>query len=313
MEKKLISIIIPAYNEAENIPFIYREIKDIFKNIPYKCEIIFVNEGSADNTQEILKNLAGKDEQVKYLEFSRNFGKEIATTAGINKCNGDACFMIDADLQHPTELIPKFIEKWEAGAETVIGIRKKNNNEGLVKRFGSLLFYGFMNKAGGTKIIPNATDFRLIDRKVINEFNKFTEGNRITRGLLDWLGFKKYFVYFEANERIRGKAGYGVFKLFNLTVDALVGHSLFLLKLVGKLGVIIILTSGPLGIFIFIEKYILNDPFDFNFSGPAILAVIILFLVGIILVCLGLIALYIGNIQNEVVNRPLYVIRDKKI
>ncbi|MEA1962847.1 MAG: glycosyltransferase, partial [Patescibacteria group bacterium] len=137
-------------------------------------------------------------------------------------------------------------------------------------------------------------------------------GNRITRGLLDWLGFKKDFVYFKANERKRGKAGYSPFKLFGLTIDTLVGHSLFLLKLVGKLGAIIILLSGSLGLFIFIEKYILNDPLGFNFSGPAILAVIILFLIGIVLACLGLIALYIGNIQNEVMNRPLYVLRSKK-
>ncbi|MCK5320102.1 glycosyltransferase family 2 protein [Candidatus Parcubacteria bacterium] len=311
--RKLISIIIPTYNEAENIPFIHNDIKNIFKNIPYRCEMIFVNDGSFDKTQEILKNLAGKDRQIKYLEFSRNFGKEMATTAGINRCKGDACLMIDADLQHPVKLIPKFIEKWEAGAETVIGIRRENNGEGIVKRFGSFLFYKFMNSVGETKIIPNATDFRLIDRKIVNEFNKFTEGNRITRGLLDWLGFKKDFVYFKANKRMRGKAGYNPCKLFGLTVDTLVGHSLFLLKLVGKLGVVIVLISGFLGIFIFIEKYILNDPLRLNFSGPAILAVIILFLIGIVLVCLGLIALYIGNIQNEVANRPLYVISKFKV
>lgn len=307
---KLISIIIPVYNEAQNVPIIYREIKYIFKGSKYRCEIIFVNDGSRDNTQAEIDVLVAKDKAVKFIDFSRNFGKEMATSAGIHSAKGAAAIMIDADLQHPVELIPEFLQKWEAGAETVIGIRKKNNGEGFIKKIGSIVFNKFMNLIGETKMIRNSTDFRLIDRKIINEFNKFSEHNRITRGLLDWLGFKTDFIYFEANERTNGEASYNFVKLFKLSTSTFVTHSLFPLRFAGYLGIAIILTSGPLGVFVFLNKYVLSDPLGFHFSGTAILALIILFLVGIILACLGLIALYIGNIQSEVMGRPMYVVRN---
>lgn len=146
---------------------------------------------------------------------------------------------------------------------------------------------------------------------VVREFNRFTERGRITRGLIDWLGFRRDYVYFIANQRINGDAGYGIFKLIKLALSSFISLSLFPLKFAGYLGIIIVLFSGPLGVFIFVEKYVLSDPWGMSFSGPAILAVIILFLIGIVLACLGLIALYIGNIQAEVVNRPMYVIRRK--
>lgn len=310
---KLISIIIPVYNEALNVPIIYRELKYIFKGSGYRHEIIFVNDGSRDNTQAEIDSLVAKDKAVKFIDFSRNFGKEMATTAGIHSAKGAAAIMIDADLQHPVELIPEFLAKWEAGAETVIGIRKKNNGEGFVKKIGSIVFNKFMNLIGETKMIRNSTDFRLIDRKIINEFNKFSEHNRITRGLLDWLGFKTDFIYFEANERTNGEASYNFVKLFKLSTSTFVTHSLFPLRFAGYLGIAIILTSGPLGLFVFLNKYVLSDPLGFHFSGTAILALIILFLVGIILACLGLIALYIGNIQSEVMGRPMYVVRNNNL
>ena len=311
---KLISIIIPACNEEINIPLIYKEIKEVFLPLrdKYEYEIIFVDDGSVDNSVKVLEKLANLDNKVKYLEFSRNFNKEIATSAGIHHSKGDAVIMIDADLQHPVELIPEFIKKWEDGADIVIGIRTKNKGEGLIKKIGSYLFYKIMNLISDTKIIPQATDFRLIDKKVIKEFNQLTEKTRITRGLIDWLGFKKDFIYFIAKERYNGKAKYNNLKLAKLALSAVISQSLFPLRFGGYLGIFISFFSGILGLFILIEKYILNDPFDMNFSGLAILAVIILFLVGIILSCLGLMALYIGNIQKEVANRPMYIIRKKK-
>jgi len=217
--------------------------------------------------------------------------------------------MIDADLQHPPELIYEFLAKWKHGAEIVIGVRNKNQNENFIKKTGSYCFYKIINKISDTKITPFATDYRLLDRIVIKEFNKFTEKNRITRGLIDWLGFKRDYIYFNANQRAHGKASYCYLKLFKLAINSIVSLSLFPLKIAGYSGIFITLFAGLLGIFIIIEKYIFNDPWNLNFSGPAILAVIILFLVGIILGCLGLIALYIASIHNETINRPLYVIR----
>ncbi len=313
--KKLISIIIPVFNEEKNIPLIYVEIINVWRkhinlSSSYDCEVIFVNDGSEDNSLAELERISERDERVKIIDFSRNFGKEMAVTAGINHCRGSACLSMDADLQHPAELIPEFIAKWEKGAEVVIGIRKKNKGEGLVKKIGSYFFYKIINGISRTKIIPNATDFRLLDRIVINEFNKLSEKNRMTRALIDWMGFKRDYVYFSASERLHGKASYNFLNLVRLAFNSIISLSLFPLKLAGYLGIVITLLSGSLGIFIFIEDYVLGR---MEFSGPAILAVIILFLVGIILICLGLMALYIANIHTEVINRPMYIVRKSNI
>ena len=220
--------------------------------------------------------------------------------------------MVDADLQHPVELIPKFIEKWETGADVVIGIRTENKDGKIFNKLCSWMFYKLINLLSDTKLISGATDFRLLDKKVILEFNKLTELTRITRGLIAWMGFKRELIYFQANDRQNGEAAYTVLKRAKLALSAVISQSLFPLRFSGYLGLFISFFSGIIGLFIFIEKYILGDPLNMHFSSPAILAVIILFLVGIILICLGLIALYIGNIQKEVSNRPMYIVRTKK-
>jgi len=311
MKDKLISIIVPVYNEEKNIPVIYEQLKKVLSPLDFNYEIIFINDGSQDNSGNELKKLAVTDQQVKVIEFSRNFGKEIAITAGINNCQGECCIMIDADLQHPPELIPEFIASWQKGAEIVIGVRQNNKSNNLFKKIGSFCFYKIINKISEIKIMPNSTDFRLLDKKVIKEFNRFTEKNRLTRGLIDWLGFKRAYIYFEAEDRLNGQAAYSMFKLFRLALNSMVSLSLFPLKLAGYLGIFITIVSGLMGTFIVFEKYVFNDPWNFNFSGPAILAIMILFLVGIILICLGLITLYIANIHKETINRPIYVIRKK--
>lgn len=314
-EKQLISVIIPVHNEEKNIPLIYNEIKKVWTNLAekYDYELIFVNDCSRDKSGEEIDKIAENDGRVKHLEFSRNFGKEIATSAGLHHALGEAAIMIDADLQHPVELIAEFIEKWENGAPVVVGVREKSEGERLFKQIGSSLFYKIMNFIGETEIIPRATDFRLLDRRVIEEFKKFTERNRITRGLIDWLGFEIARVYFRAAERKSGKAGYGYLKLFKLALLSFVSHSLFPLKLAGYLGIFITFFSSILGLFVIIEQIILKDPLGIRFSGTAMLAVMILFLVGVILSSLGLIALYIAHIHNEVINRPMYVIKNKKL
>lgn len=310
---KKISVIIPAYNEEKNIPLAYQELKKVFASCgDYNFEIFFVNDGSRDETLEEIEKLAQKDESVRYIDFSRNFGKEVATTAGINNCSGDACIMVDADLQHPIELIPEFIKKWEEGAEVVVGVRKKNKSVGWFKKIGSKLFYKIINRIAEVKVVPNATDFRLLDRVVINEFNRFTESNRMTRALIDWLGFKREYINFEANERIHGEASYSFWKLFKLAVNSFISLSLLPLKLAGNLGIVIMLTSGIAGFYILIGKYFFHWRFASTFSDAENLAILLVFLVGIILTSLGLMALYVANIHGEVINRPMYVIRKKR-
>ncbi len=312
---KLISIIIPAYNEEKNIPLVCAEIKKVFEGLKekYSYEIIFIDDGSKDESSQVMESLNTKDEKVKYIQFSRNFGKEAATSAGINNAKGEAALLLDADLQHPPRLIPEFLKKWEEGADIVVGVRKKNKSDSIIKKIGSALFYKIINLISDMKIIPQSTDFRLLDRTVIQEFNKLTERNRITRGLIDWLGFKREYIYFDADERSVGEASYSTVKLVKLALSTVTTHSFFPLKFAGYLGIIIVLFSGPLGLFIFLSKYILRTPWGLSISGSAILATIILFLVGIVLMCLGLMALYIANIQSEVINRPLYIARRKKL
>lgn len=307
-DRKL-SIVIPVYNEVDSLDLLYRQLLAMLGEENF--EVIFIDDGSRDGSAEKVKSFARENKKVRVIGFSRNFGKELAITAGINNCSGDVCIVMDADLQHPLELIPAFIKKWQEGAEVVVGVREGNKGEGLTKRIGSFLFYRINSLIGDIKMVPHATDFRLLDRKVIDEFNRFTEKNRISRGLVDWLGFRTDYVYFTANPRRFGKPTYGFLKLIKLAFSTFVSHSLFPLKIAGYLGMIITLFSGGLGVFIITEQYILNDPWRLNFTGPAMLAILILFLIGIVLICIGFIALYVGNIHNEILNRPLYIVREK--
>jgi len=309
MEKRHISIVIPFYNEENNIPLVYRELKKILNNANYSFEIIFVNDGSTDNSSTELDKITAADHTVKVIEFSRNFGKEVAMTAGLDICQGAACILMDADLQHPVEMMHEFIKRWENGAEVVVGVRNKNKSEGLIKKAGSYIFYLTINAISETEITPSSTDYRLLDRIVIEEFKRLKEKNRMTRALIDWLGFKRDYVYFNANERLYGKPSYNYLKLFRLAVSSYISHSLLPLKIAGYLGIVITSFSTLLGLVMFVDKFFLKDPYKMYFSGTAMLATIIMFLIGIVLSCLGLIALYIGNIHGEVVNRPMYIVR----
>ena len=238
MDKKLISIVVPVYNEEKNLISFFESLSETLK--PYNHEIVFINDGSTDKSGQILEGLTDSP-GVKYLEFSRNFGKEIALSCGIHNAKGEAIILIDADRQHPIELIPSFVEKWQNGADIVIGIRKKNSHEGIVKKTGSYFFYKIMDLISETKLISGETDFRLISRNVADEFCRFTERGRITRGLIDWLGFKRDYIYFKARQRESGRPGYSFLKLVRLGLSGFVSHSLFPLKLAGYLGVFITL------------------------------------------------------------------------
>jgi glycosyltransferase involved in cell wall biosynthesis len=307
---QLVSIIVPCHNETDNVRPLHRALTDALSRRAERFEFIFVDDGSRDGTKAELQSLAERDGRVRIVELVRNFGKEIAVTAGLQHAKGNAAICLDADLQHPPALIPRLLDKWHDGAEVVIGVRRTGAQYApLLKRVGSGLFYKLINAITEVEIVAHATDFRLLDRAVVNEFNRFTEHGRITRGLVDWLGFNRAYVEFTPAKRQAGQAAYGYFKLVNLAINSFVSMSLVPLKIAGYLGLIIMVTSGTLGAFIFVEKYPLADPWHLNFTGPAILAVIILFLVGLVLASLGLISLYIASIHAEVMNRPLYVVR----
>ena len=313
METKLISIIIPVFNEEKNIAQIYRAVSTEWQKAlfhKYDFEIVFVDDGSVDKSLEEIKQLAKKYSNVHFIEFSRNFGKEMATTAGVNYCEGEACIMIDADLQHPVEMLGKFVKEWEEGYEVVIGVRNESKSDSIMKKIGGTLFYKLMSIISDVPIIPRATDYRLMDRKVIDAFNALPERNRMTRGLIDWLGFKRTVINFNANERQRGDASYSTIKLFRLAFTSIISMSMLPLRITGYLGIFIVLVASVLGTVMFLDRYIFA--WGLYFTGTAFLADIILFLVGVVLIALGLLAFYIADIYHESQGRPMYIIRNKK-
>ncbi|HSE61701.1 MAG TPA: glycosyltransferase family 2 protein [Candidatus Saccharimonadales bacterium] len=311
--QSMISIIVPLHNEAPNIQPLYEELLDAIHNLPYLFEFILIDDGSRDDSAQIARSIAKRDPRLRLLEFARNFGKEAAVSAGLHNCKGDAAVIMDADLQHPPALIPAFISKWRRGYEVVVGLRTYDKRETLLKRGCSALYYKIMQKIAHTKITPHATDFRLLDRSVIEAFNGLPERNRMTRGLIDWLGFKRGYVKFKTRLRMHGEVSYTFTKLIGLAINSMTAYTLLPLRLAGYLGLTILAISAPLGAFILVEKYILHDPLGLQFSGPATLAVIILFLVGVMLACMGLVAMYIAHIHAEVLGRPLYVIRPERM
>lgn len=308
-----ISIVTPAYNEAGNMAPFYRAVCAVFSNLPYTAELIIVDDGSRDGTAAAVRQLkpcAGVS--LRFLQLSRNFGKEVAVTAGLHQATGAATIILDADLQHPPKYIPQFIDRWQAGADVVVGVRSHNEHESFIKKWGSKLFYQLMGRISDVELVPHSTDYRLLDRQVTDEFCRFTERSRITRGLIDWLGFKRDYVYFKAEERMHGKASYDARKLIKLAFHSITAHSLFPLRLAGYLGVVLTLLAGLLGVFIIVEKYILDDPLGWQISNVTALAVFTVFLIGIVMSCLGLIAMYIAAIHAEVSNRPLFVLRRQR-
>ncbi len=306
-----LSVIIPCYNEGANIVPFYEHLGSVLAEIEktdMRCELIYVNDGSTDDTLAKLYQLAKHNSKVKIIDLSRNFGKEVATTAGIHYATGDALIMIDADGQNPPELIPQFIEKWQSGAQVVTGIRLSNQKEGWVKRYGSKLFYYWFDRFTDTKRMPGSTDFRLIDRVVQTEFAKMTERNRVTRGLIDWLGFEQDYVEFHANARMSGEAGYSIAKLVSLALNSSISLSLKPLYFSAYAGAIILPLSILIGVFSAIEMLV-GDPLGLNIRGSAYLVILILFLVGLLLVSQGIMALYLSHMHAETQNRPLYIVK----
>jgi polyisoprenyl-phosphate glycosyltransferase len=304
----LVSLVVPVHNEAGNLKWHHAKISTFFSKHRIKHEIIYVDDGSTDGSLDIIQGLAAKDSSVRYVGLSRNFGKEAATSAGIQRSQGDVVIAIDADGQHPVELITEFLELWRQGYDVVVGVRKQNRKEGLIKRYGSRLHYAILSSLSGNNTIPGATDFRLIDRKVADEFSKLTERNRITRGLIDWLGFSRTYVNFASPARHSGKSPYNFRKLVRLALHSFVAQSTKPLQFTGFLGALVTLGSACLGIFLLIEKYVFNDPLHLAVTGTAMLAIFLSFLVGLVLICQWLLALYIESIHSETQNRPLYIV-----
>jgi len=307
-----ISFVIPVYNEEKGFSQFYEKmLLPELKKLNYDYELILVNDGSTDKSLQIIQKISEKDNHVKVLCFSRNFGKEVALTAGIREAAGDAILTMDADGQQPPKLIHEFIKKWEEGGEIIIGVRGRYEKHGLIAKIGSKMFYKILGMMGVKDTVPGSTDFRIVDRCVADEYNRLTEHGRITRGLMDWMGFKKVYIDYIYGNRLAGKPSYNFKKLFQLAIDSFVSLSSAPLIIFGWIGVFITVASLILGIFVIIEEFIMGDPMQLKWTGTTCLSIFITFLIGLVLISQSIIALYISHIHAEAQGRPLYIIDHK--
>ena len=306
---KTISYVIPVYQEQDNLLLMYEALQYMMsgQSDQYDWEVIFVNDGSPDGSGEILEKLSQKEAQCRVIELSRNFGKEIALSAGVDYAKGDAVIFLDADLQHPPDRIPDMLRCWEDGYEVVEMVRTYTEAEPWLRRLGSTLFYKILKFLSSTDILAKTTDFRLLDRKVVQELRRVEERQRMFRGIIDWLGFRKVRLDFEAPARKYGTPVYSYSKLLNLALNSFISYSSLPLKFIGALGVGITVISG-LVLFWMTAVTLFADEY-WNITPVAFIVVSNLVFTGVTLSALGLMSLYISKIYSEVQNRPLYTIR----
>lgn len=299
----LISCVVPVFNEAGHIKRFLEALSQTLSAISKNYEIIVVDDGSEDGSVDQVLQLA-EITQIRLLQFSRNFGKEAALSAGIDAVQGDATILIDSDFQHPLRLLPVMIDYWRQGHDVVYGLRETREGETFFKRVFSNMFYKIMRMSDGVKITPNSGDFRLMDRCVIDALRRLPERNRFMKGMYAWVGFDSIPVLFEADERPGGQA-MSYRSLSKLALTGIISYSSFPLKLVGLAGIIVSLLSLIYGIYILFETLILGN----DNPGWPTLVVIITFLSGIQLFALGVMGEYVSGIFTEVKQRPNYLIK----
>lgn len=297
----LITIIVPVLNEENNIPVLYQRLKKTLKNFNY--EIIFVNDGSYDQSQEIIEKIIDANRHVKLINLSRNFGHQIAISCGIDYAQGDAAIIMDADLQDPPELIAKLIKKWREGFDVVYAVRKTRNGDNLLKIISASVYYRLLRFLSGTKIPLDTGDFRLISKKVILVLRRTREYQRFMRGLISWVGFSQTGIEFSRDKRFSGKSKYPLFSMIKFALDGILSFSLIPLRIVSIMGIV---TVAILVLLIFYSFY--RTVTGQTVPGWASTTVIILFLGSIQLISIGIIGEYLGRVYEEVKRRPLYII-----
>jgi len=303
--KKLITILAPAYNEEEVLHMLYERVKKLMdENTNYDFELLLVNDGSKDKTLEIMQQLRQKDKRVCYLNLSRNFGKETAMIAGLDYCKGDAVVIIDADLQDPPELIPEMIKYWEEGFDDVYAKRKSREGETWLKKFTSKMYYKVLQAFTRIEIQKDTGDFRLLDRRCVEALKSMRENQRYTKGLFSVIGYNKKEILYDRDPRAAGKTKWNYGKLINLSIDGITSFTTSPLRWAAIFGVLVSIIGFIYMMYIIIKTIITG----IDVPGYASTMVVILFLGGLQLIFLGVIGEYLGRAFNESKNRPLYFI-----
>ncbi len=307
-KNKIISIVVPAYFEEDVIGATYKRLKAVATNLKYNYEIIFIDDGSLDNTYKILKEICEKDNKIKCIKFSRNFGHQCAVTAGILEAIGDAVILIDADLQDPPELIPSMIEKWESGIDVVYGKREQRQGETFFKKKSAQLFYKLLSYMSDINIPRDTGDFRLMDKKVVQAFKSMPEKNRFIRGMVSWVGFKQEPILYTRDKRYAGETKYPLKKMIKFASNGIISFSTKPLKLFLYIGGLSVFISFLILIYAFYQGVVRNEKLA---DGWASLMVTITFIGGMNLMSIGVLGSYIGRIYEESKNRPLYIVDEK--
>jgi len=305
-EKPVFSIVVPIYNEEGSLPVLYERMVKVMDSTGEAWELVLVDDGSQDQSADMIRTLVKQDSRVRQVILARNFGHQIAVTAGLDHTRGDAIVIIDADLQDPPEVILDLIEKWREGFEVVYAVRETREGETLFKLWTARLFYRLINKITSMKIPVDTGDFRLIDRKVVNVLNQMREHHRFLRGMSVWVGFKQTGVKYKRAARYAGETHYPLKKMVKLATTAITGFSFFPLQAATYLGFI---ASGIsiITIPVVVTMRLLGNQ---QFLGQASTLISVLFLGGVQLIFLGVLGEYIGRIYDEVRNRPLYIVRE---
>ncbi len=304
-DPSFVSCVIPAYNEAANLQLLLPRLKAYLERRFTRWEIILVDDGSDDDTASVIDAWACACSSFTAIQLSRNFGKEAALTAGLEHASGDGVIQLDADLQHPPELIDEMLQRWRAGADVVYAVRAQRDDEGLLKRVGVRAFYGMVRGTDRFQVPPDAGDFRLMDRKVVDALLQLRERNRFMKGLYAWVGFRAEPVSYVPAERARGKSTFRLAHLIRMSLDGITGFTTWPLRVVSVVGVALAMLAFGYGAYL-VAMYLL---YGHPVPGWTTMVVCLLFFAGIQIVSIGVLGEYIGRIFEEVKERPLYIVR----
>ena len=307
---KKIDLIVPCYNEEESIPLFYEEIKRVRNELKEKVEIIFINDGSLDKTLSIIKKIAKEDKLVKYISFSRNFGKEAAMLAGLEASTGDYVTVMDADLQHPPRLLKDMVKYIEEEDYDIVATRRfSRKGEPFLRKLFTKCFYKIINKLSKVDMIQDIGDYRLMTRQVVDSILKLKEYNRYSKGLFSYVGFNTKVIEYENIERVAGTTKWSFWSLFSYAIEGIVGFSTAPLTIAATIGLLFCLIAFVMIIFIIVKTLIYGDPT----SGWPSMACIVFLVSGVQLLCIGVIGEYLSKMYLEVKNRPVYIIKETNI